>query len=226
MWNAAAEMDQRTVELLGEVGALAERVGAPGVAISEGSAARGGVAAIGSPAILREWLDRCRDELLVRQELPMVLRAWQLARQGYSRELVALDEEWGRLASVFPFSEASMRVGQRQMNRLRPLRDVRVVQRYLDAIGSGQAKGWHPIVYGLVLAVFNLPLQQGLTNFGAQSLAGLTRAATRDGRIPEAAAQAILNETVSTLAATLPALPSGDIFHAARNLRSGGPGHE
>ena len=43
----------------------------------------------------------------------------------------------------------------------RPLRDQRLVQRYLTAVEQGEAQGWHTLVYGLTLAVYSLPLRQG-----------------------------------------------------------------
>ena len=60
---------------------------------------------------------------------------------------------------------------------MRPLRDDRVVQRYLDAVESGRAFGWHTIMYGLTLAVYSLPLRQGLLFYAQQTLAGLAAAA-------------------------------------------------
>jgi len=53
------------------------------------------------------------------------------------------------------------RVGQSQLKRFRSLRDHRLVQRYLKAVGEGRAHGWHTLVYGITLSVYSLPLIQG-----------------------------------------------------------------
>ncbi len=122
----------------------------------------------GSPAFL-QWY---RDTHLVPAEWPVILEAHRLADAGQARELVALDQAWGRRVGNGPFAEASLRVGQRQLNRLRPLADLPAVQRYLEAIAAGRAHGWHPVVYGVVLAVFSLPLRQGLIHYATRTLGG------------------------------------------------------
>ena len=102
----------------------------------------------------------------------MILRAHALGAAGQARELLELDREWGRRIGMLPFAEASLRVGQRQLSRLRPMSDLPVVRRYLEAIHRGRAHGWHPVVYGLVLATFSIPLRQGLMHYADQTLGG------------------------------------------------------
>jgi urease accessory protein UreF len=70
-------------------------------------------------------------------------------------------------------------MGGLQLARLRPLRDDRFVQRYLAAVESGQAHGWHTIVFGVTLAVFSLPLRQGLLYYSQETLTALASAAGR-----------------------------------------------
>jgi hypothetical protein len=50
------------------------------------------------------------------------------------------------------------------------LRDERLVQRYLSAVEFGQANGWHTVVYGITLAMYSLPLRQGLLHYAQQTL--------------------------------------------------------
>ena len=83
------------------------------------------------------------------------------------------------------FAAASRRVGQSQLRKLRPLRDQRVVQRYLHAVESGQAHGWHTLVYGLTLAVYSLPLRQGLLGYAHQTTRGFIYSAARMLRLSE-----------------------------------------
>ena len=92
-----------------------------------------------------------RDALVCGLEWPAIVRAAELARLGHHRELLELDRAFG---SGLPahLAKASCCVGRRQLARLRSLRDQRTIQRYLDAIEAGEAKGWNPVVYGVVLA--------------------------------------------------------------------------
>lgn len=111
-----------------------------------------------------------------------------------------------------PLREASRKVGQRQLSRLRALRDQRIIVRYLDAIGAGQANGWHPIVYGLYLAVFSLPLRQGLVNFGEQTIRGLVRGVSRGPFLTDETVAETVDHEVGLLPGSLPELPGGQLF--------------
>jgi hypothetical protein len=117
------------------------------------------------------------SEVLVRFELPTVVQAHNLAARNEARELIALDAEVARQAVPPAFASASRRVGQGHLQRLRPLRDQRVVQRYLNAVDNGEARGWHMIVYGITLAIYSLPVRQGLILYARQILEGFVRAA-------------------------------------------------
>lgn len=163
---------------------------------------------------LKAWLTHFRQEVLGRKEWPATLQAWDFARQGNARDLVALDQAWAINAVTLPFAEASRRVGQRQLNRLRALRDQRVITRYIEAIEAGRAHGWHPLVYGVYLAVFSLPLRQGLMNFGAQTLSGLARAAERSNSLSEDTIHEAVNAEVALLPASIPPLPNATLFEA------------
>ena len=200
-------------EVLGVVWSLAEQVGrADGQAVVP---ATGGWASCRTVPALRATLAAHGREVLAAQEWPVIVRACELARAGQARELIALDREWGATAAQRSFSEASFRVGQRQLNRLRPLRDQRAVQKYLAAIEAGEARGWHPLVYGIVLAVFNLPLRQGLMNFATQTLGGFVDGAIQEHGLPEAECVRLLDEVCTTLPASLPPLPNAALFAAA-----------
>ena len=134
---------------------------------------------------LREFLNAYREEVLIPVELPAIASAYQHAARGETAELIALDERLAREQVVRRFANASCRVGQRQLSKLRPMRDQRLVQRYLAAIESGQARGWHTLVYGVSLAIFLLPLRQGLQNYAEQTLRGFVSSAAASLRLPE-----------------------------------------
>ena len=197
-------------EILSDVASLVEQVGSPGAPSSwPPGIPLGSIATLPS---LKAWLTHFRQEVLGRREWPATLQAWDLARQGNARDLVALDQAWGINAVTLPFAEASRRVGQRQLNRLRALRDQRVIARYIEAIEAGRAHGWHPLVYGVYLAVFSLPLRQGLVNFGAQTLNGLARAVNRSNALSEETVLETVNAEVALLPASLPPLPNATLF--------------
>ena len=128
---------------------------------------------------LRSFLEIYQRDVLVRFEFPAIISAHMRARQNEARELIALDGELASRDLPPDFAAASRRVGQGHLQRLRPLRDDRVVQRYLKAVDSGEASGWHTVVYGVTLAVYSIPVRQGLILYARQTLEGFVRAAAR-----------------------------------------------
>lgn len=201
---AKTEIAPETEPMLGDVRALAEQAGNSSSAL--------GLVAPHLPAVadmpgLRAFAEHYALETVARREWPAALAAWQCARTGQARELIALDQVWTKEQARAEFAEASFRVGRRQLGQLRPLRHERVVQRYLAAIEAGEARGWHPLVYGVTLAVFNLPLRQGLLNYANQTLAGLVSAAEERHALPPAECQGLLDALAATLPGRLPALP-------------------
>jgi urease accessory protein UreF len=71
----------------------------------------------------------------------------------------------------------------------------------LAAVESGQAHGWHTMVYGVTLAVFSLPLRQGLLYYSQETLSVLASAAGRSKSL----SQLELDEMLSGLLARVPA---------------------
>lgn len=95
--------------------------------------------------------------------------------RGELRELIAQDQRLNEQIGLTPFAAPSRRTGRLQLARLSPLRDDRIVQRYLAAVKSGKAHGWHTIVYGLTLALYSLPLRQGLLHYAQETLTTLAK---------------------------------------------------
>lgn len=143
---------------------------------------------------LREFLERYRDEVLAPHELRCIARAAEYAGQNHLKELLALDEELGRSEQVQEFQLASRHVGKRQLNRMRPMKDLRVLQRYRDAVNEGKAYGWHTLVYGLVLSTYSIPVRQGLLHYGRQTLGGFIQSAARPLDLSEDACIDLQNE--------------------------------
>jgi urease accessory protein UreF len=148
---------------------------------------------------LRRFLAAFRNRVLLPLELPVILRAHLHAGRNEWRELVELDQEVARRAVPPEFASASRRVGQSALRRLRPLRDERVVQRYLQAVEEGRAHGWHTVVYGMTTALYFLPLRQGLLNYARQTLLGFIHVASRPLELSEEVGAAMLEDLCAPL---------------------------
>ena len=130
---------------------------------------------------LREY----QVQILVPVELPAIQAAHGHVSRNELRELVTLDQELSREPRLQRFAPASRRVGQAQLQKLRPLRDQRIVKRYLHAVDVGLAHGWHTLVYGLTLEIYSLPLRQGLLGYAHQVTRGFIYSAARMLRLSE-----------------------------------------
>ncbi|MBX3747729.1 MAG: hypothetical protein KF833_20670 [Verrucomicrobiae bacterium] len=117
---------------------------------------------------LRAFLERYRDRMLMAVELPAIRQAYDHAMRGEVRELVALDRSLAGQLGRSAFADASRHTGRMQLRRVRPLRQ-RTLQRYLGAVERGEATGWHMVVFGVLLALFSMPLRQGLVHFAIQA---------------------------------------------------------
>ncbi len=125
--------------------------------------------------VLREYQGR----VLVPLELPAIQAAHGHASRNELRELIALDQGLCATPLLQKFAGASRRVGQAQLQKLRPLKDQRFVRRYLEAVDLGLAHGWHTLVYGLTLELYSLALRQGLLGYAHQTTRGFIYSAAR-----------------------------------------------
>jgi urease accessory protein UreF len=141
--------------------------------------------------------------------MPAIARARFHAGLGHARELIALDRELDAKPVLPAFASASRRIGRAQLERLHPLRDERTVQRYLAAVEAGRAAGWHTLVYGITLAVYSVPLRQGLLAYARAALSALALAASgHAGLAPSGSAdtaEEALREMVEALLLRQPA---------------------
>jgi urease accessory protein UreF len=158
---------------------------------------------IRNPASLRDFLLHYRDSRLLPIELPAIRQAYHHAARYEVRELLAFDRQLRHAPAAPELAFASQVIGQRYLRRLRPLRDVRLIRRYLLAIQQGQACGWHTLVYGSVLTIYSIPLRQGLLGYASQTLTGfLDAAASRFTLLPRNRLE-MLQETAATIPATV-----------------------
>lgn len=152
-----------------------------------------------SVSALKEFLVNYRENLLGIRELPAIYRGYHYAVKNQLRELVALDLEISKDSQLKPFLVSSRHVGIRQLNKMRGLRDNRVLQRYREAVLAGEAYGWHTLVYGLVLASYSIPLRQGLLHYGNQTLGGFVYRAGRILDLSEETCRSLIAENVTAL---------------------------
>jgi urease accessory protein UreF len=182
--------------------ALEEQLGSPEEATAISSAAFGAaLTEIRTPDQLREFVAHFQAKTLAQDELPAILRAYNHARRNEAREIIALDRS---LKESFPseaLANASERVGRNQLRKMRGLKTERVVTRYWDAVHNKQAHGWHTVVFGVVLAVYSIPLRQGMNHYGQQTIRGFIEAGAASLKL-----RAVVNELESTLLADMPAI--------------------
>ena len=149
--------------LTGDTQSLTEQLGsAAGLAALGAAVAAFPAGRIESLPALRDFLLHYQAQVLIPLELPAIFRASVLTSEGKTRELISLDQSLAGEPALRDFADASRRAGQSQLRRLCPLRDHRVVQRYLRAVENDEANGWHTLAYGVTLAVYSLPSRQGL----------------------------------------------------------------
>jgi urease accessory protein UreF len=167
-------------EWLGDWHPLAEQLGSTDGLVTLGSVSASlRLAPVHNVPSLRNFLRNYQSQILLPFELPAIQSAHGHATRHEVRELIALDQGMAGQPIFSEFATASQRVGQSQLRKLRPLRDQRAVQRYLHAVESGEAHGWHTLVYGLTMAVYSLPLRQGLLGYAHQTTRGFIYSAAR-----------------------------------------------
>jgi urease accessory protein UreF len=204
MLNEARHAIDEGLELLGEWHPLLQQLGS-----TEGLVTLNSVAdALRLPRIesipgLVRFLEGYRDQVLLPLDLPIIYRAFGHASRNELRELLALDQSVGNEILLRDFASASRRVGQASLRRLRPLKDERLVQRYLRAMEEGQASGWHSVVYGITLALYSLPIRQGLLHYATQTLTGFFHAAACSLKVSETKGRELLDALVAGLPAFL-----------------------
>jgi urease accessory protein UreF len=207
MLNRAKTASQEAVELLGELHPLMAQLGsADGLVTLSAAASSLRLPRVDSLAALSAFLETYLAQILLPLELPAICRAFHHAHRNEARELIALDRELAGQLLPPELATASRRVGRGQLERLRPLRDERVVQRYLKAAREERACAWHTLVYGLTLALYSLPVRQGLMNYARQTLRGFIQAAARPLRLTKTECQGLLEGLCAGLPRQLEAI--------------------
>ncbi len=201
MTHRAFSTELLAPELTGDACELLAQLGAPEALPTLALAATSlRLEAVRDEATLRRFLAGYREQVLLPIELPAILAAHSHACRGELRELIALDGALAADSRLREFRAASAAVGRRQLSKLRPLRDQRLVQRYLRAVESGEAHGWHTLIFGVFLAQYSLPLRQGLMLYAQRTLGGFLDSASATFRLPVAVCDELFAEASAPLA--------------------------
>ena len=181
-------------EFLGDVAPLAEQVGsAKGLVVLSGAVSKQ-FHRVTDLQSLRGFLRDYQSNILFPLEWPAICRAYGHASRYEIRELIELDRQLDHEPLLQSFATSSQRVGKTQLKRLRPLRDQRLVQRYLHAVQAGEAHAWHTVVYGVILSLYSLPLRQCLLSYAQQTTLGFLRSAAGPLRLTGADCEDLLSE--------------------------------
>ena len=201
MTQAAFAPDLLALELTGDARELLEQLGSPeALPVLSLAASALTLEAVRDEATLRRFLAGYREQILLPIELPAILAAHGHACRSELRELLNLDRALAAEPRLREFRAASAAVGRRQLSKLRPLRDQRLVQRYLRAVENGEAHGWHTLVFGVFLAQYSLPLRQGLMLYAQRTLGGFLDSAGRSLRLPVAVCDEVFSEAAAPVA--------------------------
>ena len=151
------------------------------------------------------WSLRCfvrdyQSNILFPLEWPAICRAYGHASRYEIRELIELDRQLDHESLLQNFATASQRVGKAQLKRLRPLREQRLVQRYLHAVQTGEAHAWHTVVYGVILSLYSLPLRHYLLSYAQQTTLGFIRSAAGPLRLTGIDCEDLMSEEGSGFA--------------------------
>jgi hypothetical protein len=154
-------------ELAGEAAALTRALGSPDTLASLTALAEliDAPRPVSLPDV-RAFLARYRERLLTPVELPAIRDAFEHARRGEAG-VVELDRR-PPPRSAGPHSRMPADGSAALRCDGFGLRD-RTLRRYLRAVENGEATGWHVVVFGLLLALFALPLRQALVHYAART---------------------------------------------------------
>ena len=158
---------------------------------------------------LAVFIETYLEEILVPVELPLIHKAFLHASRNECRELIALDRSAAEKMVMPQFVSASRRVGHAHIQAMRPMRGERLVHRYLAAVESGEANGWHTIVYGITLALFSLPARQGLMHYAYRTMGGFVHAAARSLLLNERQCLEIIEDLCDDLPQAIEATIAG-----------------
>lgn len=196
MLQTAQTVRSRAIHWLGDWHPLVRQIGIASGATVTLPASNGQVRDLNS---LRDFLSSYKTDVLILAELPTVHKAYLHAMKNEFRELRELDQRLSSEEWLKPYRECSRHAGHVHLERLGPLRDQRLVQRYRDAVRSGNACGWHMLVAGIVLSLYSIPPRQGLMDYAVHTLWNAVGQASRAIALPANDAESLVRELTADL---------------------------
>jgi urease accessory protein UreF len=91
------------------------------------------------------------------------------------------------------------------------------VRRYLQAVDEGAAQGWHTLVYGLTLALYSLPVRQGLMNYAQRMLGGFVHASARSLRLSETDCRVLVQDLCADMPRSWEPMLAAETISASRD---------
>jgi hypothetical protein len=127
MWNQIQPEQGEPADWLGNWHPLADQLGSTNglTALKEVSLSLQ-VPQVHDVASLRRFLENYQKQILLPHELPAIQRAFDHTCRHEVRELCEYDRQLADEPALRFFAEASRRVGQTELSKLRPLRDERI----------------------------------------------------------------------------------------------------
>src|SRR5580765_4776561 len=200
MWQQFHPALGEPAEWLGDWHPLVEQLGSANCLVALGDfSASVRVAPVHDLPSLRNFLTSYQKQILLPFELPAIQRAFDHTCRHEVRELIEFDRQLANEPALKIFAGASRRIGQTELLKLRPLRDERIVRRYLEHIERNEANAWHTLVYGMTLALYSIPLRQGLLGYGYQTTRGFIYSAAKALKLSEKDCRALLDELCGNL---------------------------
>lgn len=132
--------------------------------------------------------------LTATSDAPALRQARRLGAQGNLPDLIALDEELDALKKVPELVAASRQMGRQTLRVAARLGCAPMLAGFQRACEEDRAFGHHPIVLGLIGAVFDLPEQEAVAAYLFSSASLLVGAATRLLPLGQLEAQRLLFE--------------------------------
>ena len=149
---------------------------------------------------LRLLIEGYLTKVLETIELPAIVRAHHEATHGRGLELIELDQLFaGRHPEWLLLTPASTRIGHDYLNRLRPLKDERIVQKLIEAVHLGHTPGYHLTVFGLTMAVFSIAPRKGLADYAQAALEAVVATASGRFNLTQLDRKALLAPSRATL---------------------------
>lgn len=123
---------------------------------------------------------------LVETALPLELRsvndAFYAVEKGGVDVICGIESELAAASLPEGVAAAQKTAGRRALARLSPLVDEGLIQKYRADVNAGRMQGWGPIVFGLELRAFSIPLAQGLMHYGVSVVEAAVNSEAMPGR--------------------------------------------